>query len=187
MRNSRKRGLIGTWKLFLAAVLGGLLFVPSADIFADTKVIVLAGQVASEDLTTSDETESIPAYLVQIENDPGRRGKFKLALLVNRNDMEMDGVYGDVLGGDLTYAVSKGALDFGLGGGFGIVQTAGIEEAGFDADVTAYVWQAVATFDAYFSPARESGFRFRLSRFDAIEQDIDGIQATAGFIFPGIK
>lgn len=151
-----------------------------------TQVIVLAGQVASDGLGDGSGTETLPAYLVQVQNTIGKTGRVKFNLLVNRMDGVNDGVYGDVLGGDILYRFSTPLLDLGIGGGFGLIQTSGIDDANFVAQPSAYTWQAVTTFDTYFNAKREAGIRVRAARFDAIGSDVDGLQWFAGVILPGI-
>jgi hypothetical protein len=170
--------------LALLALLASPVLAQTTD--EGTQVIIMAGQVVSDGLGDDGGTESLPAYLIQIQNTIGKSGRVKFNLLVNRNEGVNEGVYGDVLGGDVLYRFSTPLIDFGLGGGFGLVQTSGLDSDNFTAHPSAYTWQAVSTFDTYFSEKRDAGLRIRLARFDAIGSDIDGIQWTAGVVLPGI-
>lgn len=180
----------------LLATVALLVFIPASAVLAQStdetgpRVIIMSGQVATNDLGEDGHTVYLPSYLVQIQNPIGDSGKFRLNLLVNRTDGNQADVYGDILGADLTYTLSHKQFDFGFGGGFGMVQTAGLETEGFtgmqDADRSAYSWDANMTFDIFFTKMRESGFRLRAARFDAIGDDLDGVQITAGVILPGI-
>lgn len=168
--------------LLLALALGaGASFAGTGD--EGTQVIILGGQSVTDGLGDNGSTETLPTYLVQVQNTVGKTGKVKFNLLVNRNDGVNDGVYGDILGGDVLYRFSTPLLDLGIGGGFGLLQTSG---DGVTTTDSAYTWQAVTTFDTYFSPQREVGIRARVSRFDAVGSDIDGVQWTVGVILPGI-
>lgn len=175
--------------LFLALVLGtGAAFAQADD--EGTRVVITAGRVITNELGEDGETQSLPAYLVQVQEDIGDSGGFFANILVNRNDGVNDGVYGDILGADIMYRISRGKFDFSLGGGAGVVQVSGtpsdVDPTFGTLDRTAFSFQAVVSGDIFFTANREAGLRVRAAYFDAVGTDLDGYQLTTGIILPGI-